>query len=201
MATIANTTHSGEVVGYLEGLLAGTPDQPSTVYTTKSLLSNDEFSITVYQRNDNRVNNPLTKYSVVYITFKTEHFEPEQYKQCLSTFAQLLQILDHRYYMVVDTFQMTMQDKPKLLGMVKAFTDVNRAMLPYHKERLLCTVVVISSSFVKTFINSVLGMFYKPLRPLMFITDLSEFTRFITDTVAIDHEIYQGMHDSGQVQL
>ena len=201
MTTVVNTTHSGEVVGYLQQLL-GSPGNPSTSYTAKQLLCNDQFSITLYDRSDAHLNtDPLTKYSVVYVTFKTEQFDTKLYNECLKIFVNMLMVIKCRYYMVVDTFQMTMHNKQKLLGMTKAFADVNKAMLTYHKERLLCTVVVISSPYVKNFINSVLGMFYKPLRPLMFITDLTEFTNFVTSITNIDTEIYEGKHDSAQIQV
>ena len=62
-------------------------------------------------------------------------------------------------------------------------------------------MVVIASPLVKTFINSVLSMFYKPLRPLMFVTDREDFERFLVTNVEIDDEIYTGVHDSAEIQL
>ena len=198
----APTTHSGEVVGYLSGLLLGGSDDNDSApaqYILKQLLCNDEFSISLYEATNS--NDPLTRYNVVYITFKTEHFDEGKYKEFLAAFAGTLQLMQHRYYMVVDTFQMTMDNKPRLLGMIKLFTETNKAMTEYHRQRLLCTVVVIASPIVKAFINSVISMFYKPLRPLMFVTGFDEFRTFVTHNVGISDEIYAGMHDSAGVTV
>lgn len=185
--------HTGQVIGYLSGLLLGEH------YAAKTLLDDGQCALTLYEV-VNTDGTALTRYNVVYITFETGDIDLEKYKVFLATYAATLQLLTYRYYMVVDTYPVEMDDKRRLFGLVKMFTAVNTEMTPCHQARLLCTVVVISSPVVRVFINSVLALFYKPLRPLMFVAGFDEFRGFLEAQVAIDEEIFQGLHDGRDAQ-
>ena len=198
--------HTGNVVEYLATLLE--PDNVPS-YDIKELFNNEFFRIALYEVLPNTISGmkdtpdriDLYAYNLLYITFKRVDFSEELYKTFLSTYAQILQLIEFPYYMIVDTFQLKNDNTQRLIGSIKAFSEVNTAMREVHKKWLLCTVIVMSP-LVKCVIYTIVSMLKpKPFRPVTFITEFTEFETFLRRCVGISDEIYGGKHDVGDFLL
>ena len=181
--------HTGMFCKYLLQFLVGTPEK-SSIYDNNVLLNNSDFGITMFKPINVSPDDPFSQYSMIYLTIKNENFTDETYTEFLTVYANLIRIMDDKYYMIIDTFQMTIDNKSRLLGTIKTFTQVNRSLGSYHLDRLLCTSVIISSPIINTFINSVMSMFYKPLRPLSFVSSADSFANFLQKNLEEQVDIY-----------
>ena len=197
--------HNGKYVNYLSSFLFGS-DQNATVYKQTIIYSNENFMITFFSPKEevaenNIEMNGLNTYGIVYLTFKTEHFTDSSYVEFLTLYANMIRAITIKYYLIIDTFQMTINNKKRLLGVVKSFTQINQSLSDYHMHKLLCTCVIISSPLVKVFINSVIGMFYKPLRPFGFFCSYHEFFTFLTKNLNSSDTIYGSISDTYAVDI
>ena len=134
----------------------------------------------------------------MYITFKRVDVSEELYMKFLSTYAHILQLIEYPYYIIVDTYQLKIDNTQRLTRLTKAFVDVNTAMREVHTKWLLCTIIVIVSPVVKSVIQPIVSVIKpKPFRPVTLITELTEFESFLQRCVGISDDIYEGKHDVG----
>tara|TARA_B100000575_G_C23127372_1_gene653369 strand:+ start:625 stop:1113 length:489 start_codon:yes stop_codon:yes gene_type:complete len=100
-----------------------------------------------------------------------------EFQQFLHAYAQVINVQEETYSLSIDTsFVEIGRDT---INNIKLFCDINKMIVDNGKHKhLLCTGIQILNNNIKIFINSIIQMFYKPYRPLLFYIDNEDIVNF-----------------------
>lgn len=105
----------------------------------------------------------------------------------LTNYSQILRCQPEVFILDIDTVDMSINKN--IVGIIKAFAEANQMLFDCIEKKLLCSTIRIASPNVKVFINSILNMFYKPKRPLIFYVDNKDVDDFIDTCINTKNEI------------